>query len=77
MDVVLFAFHYPNERNRVFKVLESCQNKGQLNVAKNYFTALKNKWSGAVKVNRTVALMVCADEVQFLSDLHDKETLFV
>ena len=73
MEVIVFAYEYPNERNRAFKVLESCKTLEQLRIARNYFTALKNKWIGATSKNRTINMLVSIDEQQFLSNLRDKE----
>ena len=73
MEVVVFAYEYPNERNRAFKVLESCKTLEQLTIARNYFTALKNKWIGATSKNKTINMLVWVDEQQFLSNLRNKE----
>jgi hypothetical protein len=76
MSVIKFAHDYPIERERVFKTLESCKNKGQLETTKRYFNALKQKWVDAIQNNITIKLMVDTDENRFLSNLKQKETIF-
>lgn len=74
MEVIDFAKDYPNERERVFKTLEGCKNIEQVGIAKNYFNALKQKWSVVMDKNSTVRLMVEVDEQRFLDLAKQKET---
>jgi hypothetical protein len=74
MEVIDFANDYPNERERVFKTLEGCKNIEQIGIAKNYFNALKQKWTVVMDKNSTVRLMVEVDEQRFMNLAKQKET---
>jgi hypothetical protein len=74
MEVIDFANDYPNERERVFKTLEGCKNIEQIGIAKNYFNALKQKWTVVMDKNSTVRLMVEVDEQRFMDLAKQKET---
>jgi hypothetical protein len=74
MEVIDFANDYPNERERVFKTLEGCKTIEQVEIAKNYFNALKQKWGVVMDKNSTVRLMVEVDEQRFMDLAKQKET---
>ncbi len=74
MEVIDFANDYPNERERVFKTLEGCKNIEQVEIAKNYFNALKQKWTVVMDKNSTVRLMVEVDEQRFMNLAKQKES---
>jgi hypothetical protein len=74
MEVIDFANDYPNERERVFKTLEGCKNIEQIGIAKNYFNALKQKWTVVMDKNSTVRLIVEVDEQRFMDLAKQKET---
>lgn len=73
MSVIKFAYDYPNERDKVFKTLETCQTIHQIEVAKNYFNALIQKWSNVMNSNKTIYLIVSADQDRFFDACLEKE----
>ena len=78
MNVKDFAELYQSERDRAFRVLNSCKTMEQVNVAKNYFEALKQKWSGVTHINQTIKFLVDTDEKKFIDKVIRLETcLFI
>jgi hypothetical protein len=77
MNVQDFANNYPNEREKVFKVLDSCENSNQLYTALKFFRLLKRKWNQAASNNPTVKLMLLTDENRFIQTWNNKEAGFV
>ncbi len=73
LKVTDFAREYHDERDRAFRVLRSCNNIYQLKTARNYFEALKQKWSYAQSINPTIKLMVDTDEKKFIKKLQSME----
>jgi len=71
MTVIDFVNEYPEDREKVFKTLRSCENITQFEIAKNLFITFKNKWSYARNKNRTIMLMVDTDEHKFNSEMQE------
>jgi hypothetical protein len=69
MTVIDFAKEYPIEREKAFRILNGCKNMEQVEMAKNYFDALKQKWGNVCAKNGTVKLMFDTDEERFLSEV--------
>lgn len=77
LNVLDFARNYPKDREKIFRILNSCENANQLETAKLAFLSLRRKWGSVLEMNSTINLLFCEDENLYNQRVLELSSLYI